>query len=124
MSRTRRVLTLTALAVLLASATAWARSAPATAAPAATTNPFAAHALADDRRYAFDGEIVETLEAGSYLYLRVATERGDRWVATLRATRPARADVTVRVLGEATDFRSPRLGRDFERLAFGVVRAR
>ena len=64
------------------------------------------------------------LDAGSYAYLRVRSDAGERWVATLAATRPEASRVTVRVIGEADHFHSPRLGRDFTALAFGLVRAR
>lgn len=116
--RLRAALTLTALAVALGSAALLSTPAQSSAGPLADS------ALAPERRYAFEGDVVETLEAGSYLYLRVRTDSADRWVATLRSGRPKSSRVTVRVIGESALFHSSRLDRDFTDLAFGIVRTR
>lgn len=126
MTRRARLLTtaaLVGLAGLLAGALAAGDPGAASPAPGGA-GPLAAFTLAPDARYAFAGEVVEVLDAGSYAYLRVRSEVGERWVATLAATRPEASRVTVRVIGEADHFHSARLGRDFTSLAFGLVRAR
>ncbi len=66
------------------------------------------------------GAVVERVDAGPYQYLRVRTERGDEWLATLRmaAPRATAATVTARVLAEAPRFYSRRLDRTFASLAF------
>lgn len=92
---------------------------------AASQNPFAAHALAPEQRSWLDGSVEETLKAGSYAYFRVRSAGGDVWVATVAATAPPPpvGRVHVLVLGRAERFHSRRLGRDFQPLAFGVIRA-
>lgn len=127
MNRRARLLTtaaLVGLAGLLAGALAAGE--PQAKRPSAHggPGPLAAFTLAPDARYAFAGEVVEVLDAGSYAYLRVRGDAGERWVATLAATRPDASRVTVRVIGEADHFHSARLDRDFTQLAFGLVRAR
>ena len=117
MSRAR-ILSLSILAAGLAVAASFAAPAPSAA------GPLASHALAPDRRYTFDGDVAEVLDAGTYTYLRVRAPGSDRWVATLTATRPSAERVTVRVIGESPCFHSSRLDRDFTDLAFGIVRAR
>jgi hypothetical protein len=129
MTRRARLLTTAALVGLAGLLTgALAAGDPGVSSPAPGAHggpgPLAAFTLAPDARYAFAGEVVEVLDAGSYAYLRVRGEAGERWVATLAATRPEASRVTVRVIGEADHFHSARLGRDFTALAFGLVRAR
>jgi hypothetical protein len=108
---------------LLASLAPACADAPAPPA-ASSTNPFAAHALAPEQRTWLDGSVEETLNAGSYVYVRVRSGGADIWVATLAATLPPRPLGRVRVLvvGRAEGFHSRRLGRDFQSLAFGVIR--
>lgn len=98
-------------------------SAGCSAAPSGA-NPLAQHALSAAERYSFEGDIVEALDAGSYVYLRLrSTGVQDRWVATLRGARPTGAAVSVTVFGQAAHFHSARLGRDFDPLIFGLVRS-
>ncbi len=94
-----------------------------TAAPSGA-NPLAQHALSAAERYAFEGDIVESLDAGSYVYLRLRSAGvQDRWVATLRSARPSGSAVSVTVFAQASHFHSARLGRDFDPLIFGLVRS-
>ena len=75
---------------------------------------------------AFSGVVREVRPAGSYVYLAVETASGaSRWVAThAKATVPEGSEVDVRSFAARTDFESPRLGRTFDRLLFGIVTRR
>ena len=85
-------------------------------------NPFATHALASP--FETSGVVVERVRAGGYLYLRLRDVAGvESWVVTLSRTAPADADVRVTVFARADTFSSKRLGRTFEPLLFGAVRA-
>ncbi|MDP3500378.1 MAG: hypothetical protein Q8S33_08600 [Myxococcales bacterium] len=87
-------------------------------------NPFATHALASP--FETSGVVVERVPAGGYLYLKLRDVAGaESWVVTLARTAPApaSADVRVTVFARADTFSSKRLGRTFEPLLFGAVRA-
>ena len=85
-------------------------------------NPFAAHALTSP--FETSGVVVERVPAGGYLYLKLRDVAGaESWVVTLSRTAPADADVRVTVFARADTFSSKRLGRTFEPLLFGAVRA-
>lgn len=89
---------------------------------APTANPFAQYALATPVETA--GLVVERLPAGGYLYLRLRDDAGlESWVVTLSRTAPSEAQVRVTVFARADTFTSKRLGRTFEPLLFGAVRA-
>jgi hypothetical protein len=89
---------------------------------ATPTNPFAANAIASPFEQA--GVVVERVPAGGYLYLRLRDAAGaESWVVTLTRTAPADASVRVTVFAKADSFSSKRLGRTFEPLLFGAVRA-
>lgn len=89
---------------------------------ATVANPFAAHALPSP--FETSGVVVERVPAGGYLYLRLRDVAGaESWVVTLSRTAPADADVRVTVFARADTFSSKRLGRTFEPLLFGAVRA-
>lgn len=106
------------LVVLLASA-----AVALTAARGGTPeNPFATHALTSPFETA--GVVVERVPAGGYLYLKLRDVAGaESWVVTLSRTAPADGDVRVTVFARADTFSSKRLGRTFEPLLFGAVRA-
>jgi hypothetical protein len=91
---------------------------------AATTNPFAQHALPLSERRWLRGTVDTRLRAGSYVYLRMREENGDAaWLVSLVATTPEQANVRALVLGQAEHFHSPRLNRSFDPLLFAAVRA-
>lgn len=95
----------------------------APAAPSATRNPFAQHALAAADRRWLHGEVKERLSAGHYLYLRVEEPSGSSaWLVSLAATTPNSSQVSALVLGRAAHFHSKRLARDFDPLLFAAVR--
>ncbi len=84
------------------------------------THPFAAHALAPSEQFSFDGTVEDRLEAGPYVYQRVA----GTWVVSLTLTTPRDARrVRVTAVGRAERFESPRLHRTFDALVFGMVRS-
>lgn len=108
-----------ALLVILFASVAAALSASRGGTP---ENPFATHALASPFETA--GVVVERVPAGGYLYLKLRDVAGaESWVVTLARTAPASADVRVTVFARAGTFSSKRLGRTFEPLLFGAVRA-
>lgn len=70
------------------------------------------------------GRVVERVDVGSYVYLRVVDERGEAsWVVTLRVRLTPSDDVVATVLARSDRFTSPRLHRTFSPLYFGTVRA-
>jgi hypothetical protein len=64
------------------------------------------------------GEVVETMDASTYTYLRVKTDKGDIWAAT--ATTPLKVGdrVTVPLESEMRQFHSATLNRDFPLIYF------
>jgi hypothetical protein len=96
------------------------RTAPSTCSKSdPATNPLASSSLATDQRFTFEGMIEERIDTGNYRYLRVS----GRWVVSLAMTSPSEGRVRVTAIGRATDFASKRLGRRFDVLVFGIVRA-
>jgi len=89
----------------------------------APPNPFAAHALPAELQSWRQGEVIERVNAGPYVYLRLREGDGrSSWLVSLRATTPAAEHVRALVVGQAERFHSRRLGRDFSPLAFAAVR--
>ncbi len=88
-----------------------------------TKNPFAeVQAPRDDDRL-FAGEVRQALRAGTYTYLEVRDRDGQsRWVVTMKRGFRVGSRVEVKNMGTRSDFYSPRLGRTFDELVFGVVR--
>ena len=74
-----------------------------------------------DQRH-FSGEVSQRLGAGSYTYMLVETTSGaQRWVVTVGSGHQVGTSVNVRAMGVRDAFKSRRLGRTFERLAFAIV---
>jgi hypothetical protein len=97
-------------------------AAGALCAPRAAVNPLQGARLAADARYTIVGEVVERLDAGPYVYLRLQSAAGARhWVAAVASFTPGSRRVEARVIGRAQGFRSARVGRDFPLLLFAVV---
>src|SRR5688500_10277001 len=92
----------------------------ATAAPSGSPLSELAPATGDDAT--FVGVVDEVLPAGGYTYLRVRTDAGDRWVATMGPGAAIGSTISVKNMGTRHDFHSRRLGRRFDTLAFGIVR--
>jgi hypothetical protein len=86
-------------------------------------NPFASAERVDASESAWSGKVLERLNAGSYVYLRVARDGGaEAWVVTAEAIAPDAEKVRVRALRRVDHFDSKRLGRVFAPLFFGIVR--
>ncbi len=98
-------------------AAATAGPAGASAAPGATPAgmpPMGAPAAAET----ISGNVVETMDAANYTYLRVKSAKGDVWVATAK-TKMAVGDKVVVPLEQAMEnFHSPSLKRDFPLIYF------
>ncbi|MGK4005271.1 hypothetical protein WMF31_21760 [Sorangium sp. So ce1036] len=111
-------------AALLGAGASWRRGPDAPG--ARPLGPLTAFALPAGERMRFEGRVVQRLAAGSYTYLEVEREEGERsWVVTLSSSRGARAGaggVRVVAMGFADQFVSKRLGRSFDGLYFAVVR--
>lgn len=72
---------------------------------------------ADER--SLDGVVTERLAAGRYSYLHL--DGGD-WIATTGDPAQVGQRVHVQSFGARENFESPRLGRRFDRVVFGIVR--
>lgn len=84
-------------------------------------NPIARYAT---EQFTERGQVLETLHAGSYRYLKLKTDGGRQvWVATLAATAPSADRIELVVFARARDFKSARLHRSFDELWFGAARA-
>jgi hypothetical protein len=64
------------------------------------------------------GTVVETMDAASYTYVRVKTDKGDVWAATAQFKVAVGDQVTVPLEMQQTDFRSPTLNRQFPVIYF------
>lgn len=78
---------------------------------------FAATASAPPLR----GKIVETLDAASYTYLRLATPGGDVWAAVPKATFAVGTEVSIANAIPMDGFESKTLKRTFDHIVFGTV---
>jgi hypothetical protein len=97
---------------------------PGEAGTAAPANAFAAHALPAEQQTWRQGEVIERVSAGPYVYLRLRESHGrSSWLVSLRAMTPTTDHVRALVVGRAERFHSRRLGRDFSPLAFAAVRS-
>jgi hypothetical protein len=86
-------------------------------------NPFASAERVETAESAWSGRVLERLNAGSYVYLRVERAYGvEAWVVTAEAIAPDAEKVRVRALRRVNHFESKRLGRAFAPLFFGIVR--
>jgi hypothetical protein len=64
------------------------------------------------------GEVVETMDASNYTYLRVRAVRGDVWVATAQMKVAVGEKVVVPLESEMRDWHSATLNRDFPLIYF------
>jgi hypothetical protein len=69
------------------------------------------------------GEIVETMNAGGYTYMRLATSDGDVWTAVPATNVKKGTVVSVDVQMLAEKFESTTLHRTFDKLAMGAISA-
>jgi hypothetical protein len=86
-------------------------------------NPFASAASVDPAQSRWSGRVLERLNAGSYVYLKVEREGAPpSWVVTAEAIAPGADRVEVRALRRVDHFESKRLSRSFAPLYFAIVR--
>jgi hypothetical protein len=91
--------------------------------PSAGQNPFARAERVEASQGRWSGRVLERLDAGSYVYLRV--ERAGEppsWVVTAEALAPDAERVEVRAVRRMDHFESKRLSRSFAPLYFAIVR--
>lgn len=86
---------------------------PAAAPPPATAQPAASPPL--------KGEVIETIDAPPYTYLRLKTAGGETWAAVLKAPVKKGAQVAVENPMVMTDFQSKTLNRTFDKIVFGTL---
>jgi hypothetical protein len=84
---------------------AWSQAAPA---PAAVTP-------------SVQGEVLETLDADVYTYLKLKTKQGEVWAAVNKAPVKKGAQVTIENPMMMTNFESKTLKRKFDKVLFGTL---
>lgn len=67
------------------------------------------------------GKVIETIAAGTYTYLRLATGGGETWAAVPTVKLAPGAEVTVMNPMPMDGFESKTLGRKFEHIVFGTL---
>lgn len=68
-----------------------------------------------------EGKVQETLVAGTYTYLRLATKDGETWAAVPKAEVKVGATVRIRSPQNMDGFTSPSLKRTFAKIVFGTL---
>ena len=111
------------VALALAAAGGCSRQAPSSAAPAAQAPVAGMPAVppapnAERALEAVDGEVVETMDAANYTYMRLKTPKGELWAATGKTAVKVGDKVTVPLETEMRNFHSPSLNRDFPVIYF------
>lgn len=66
----------------------------------------------------FQGEVLESINAGTYTYLRLKTSDGEVWAATTLASYPKGTKVQLHDPMLMTNFESKTLGRTFDQIVF------
>ena len=102
-----------------ASPAAVTASAP-TAVPMDTT-PTAVSATTPVATSRLTGKVAETLDSGGYTYLRLATAKGDEWVAVRQTKVKKGSTVEVEAQMSIDNFESTTLHRKFDRIVFGIL---
>ena len=67
------------------------------------------------------GEVLETVDAGAYTYLRLKTSDGEIWAAVVQAPIRKGAQVTIQDPMLMEQFESKSLHRTFDRIVFGSL---
>lgn len=67
------------------------------------------------------GEVVETMNAGGYTYLRLKTPAGDKWAAVTQTKIKKGDKATVVNSMVMNNFESPTLKRKFDAISFGML---
>lgn len=66
----------------------------------------------------FQGEVLESMNAGSYTYLRLKTRDGEVWAATMLTSMPNGTKVELHDPMLMTNFESKAMGRTFDEIVF------
>jgi hypothetical protein len=89
------------------------------AAPAAShATPAPASTAADGRVETIQGKVLEAIDGGSYTYVRVRSDRGDIWAATLKFPVSVGETVIVPLENPMRGFKSPTMKREFDLVYF------
>ena len=67
------------------------------------------------------GKVLEVLDAGSFVYLRLQTKDGETWAAIAKAPVKKGAEVTIENATTMTNFESKTLHRKFDQIVFGSI---
>jgi len=97
---------LLAICLLVAAPLAWAGNAPA---------PMQSSAKA------VKGEVLQTMNAGGYTYLRLKTKEGETWAAVNQTSVRQGAEVTIENSMVMHDFESKSLKKTFPKILFGTL---
>lgn len=97
---------LLAICLLVSAPLAWAGANPTPVQTAATS---------------VKGQVLETMNAGGYTYLRLKTRDGDTWAAVNRASVSKNAEVTIENVMVMHDFESKTLKKTFPKILFGSL---
>ena len=67
------------------------------------------------------GKVAETLDSGGYTYVRLATDKGDQWVAVRQTKLKKGSTVGVDAQMSIDNFESNTLHRKFDNIVFGTI---
>jgi len=65
------------------------------------------------------GQVLETADGGTYIYLKLQTAEGPVWVATTKQAIPVGAQIVIHDPMLMTNFQSKALNKNFDRIVFG-----
>jgi hypothetical protein len=69
----------------------------------------------------FQGQVLESITAGSYTYLHLQTKDGDVWAATMQGSYPKGTNVQLHDPALMTNFESRALNKTFPEIIFASV---
>ena len=67
------------------------------------------------------GKVLEVLDAGSFVYLRLQTKDGETWAVVATAPVKKGTEVTIDNVTAMTNFESKKLNRRFDQIVFGSI---
>jgi hypothetical protein len=67
------------------------------------------------------GKVLEVLDAGSFVYLRLQTKDGETWAVVATAPVEKGTEVTIDNVTAMTNFESKKLNRRFDQIVFGSI---
>ena len=67
------------------------------------------------------GKVLEVLDAGSFVYLRLQTRDGETWAVVAKAPVKKGTEVTLDNVTTMTNFESKKLNRKFDQIVFGSI---